>query len=107
MKIDNSINITDNSVNKITNSKNVNIGEDKKAEFKKLMSDFLQAVDKDDTIKLSEKQDIIECATDITEKVENDKKVPNFTAKSFIDLTSKFASIGNFAINITKLFTDI
>jgi len=100
------INVTESTnVNIVTQSEKINIGSEKKVELKNLFDEFLQALNIDKSIQDEKKQEILECVSEIKDKVAENKKVPKFTAKSFLDMTSKFASIGSFAANIIRLIT--
>jgi hypothetical protein len=97
------INVSDSSnVNIVSGSSNVSITADNKKTINKLVNEIKEAVKTID-ISDAQKSDIVECAEDIQERVEENKEVKKFSIKNLIGLTSDLSQISSLAIQIGQI----
>jgi len=96
------INVADsNNVNIVTGN-NVKINSKVKAEALDIINQLKQALTEQKD-QISQSAELIECAEEIEEKINADKKVSKFAFKGLLDSTSSIAGIGEFVISLGQV----
>ncbi len=99
------INVTDSSnVNIVSQSNEVEINQEIKEEASSKISELFEKLETIQDIDKELKGDIIDCLNDIKTNLDKDKKVPKYSLKGLVDLTSKVASLSSLGIGIAQLF---
>jgi hypothetical protein len=107
MEKQSSINISvskSSNVNIVSQSSGVKINQEFKEEVNSKISELFEKLESIQDIEEELKADIIDCLNDIKSNVDNDKKVPKYSLKGLVDLTSKIASLSSLGIGIAQLF---
>lgn len=98
------INVADSSnVNIISDSSNVSISQEVKEDINSKIDKLLSELSKNSEVNEDMKEELAECASDIRDKVNDNKKVPKFTIKSLLNLTSQISSLSSLGLSIAQL----
>lgn len=98
------INVADSSnVNIVSGSSNVSISQKVKEDINNKIDQLLSELSKESNVNEEMKEELAECASDIRDKVNSDKKVPKFTIKSLLNLTSQISSLSSLGLSIAQL----
>ena len=99
-----SINVKDSSnVNIVSQSHHVEINQETKEEVCAKIAELYEQLESIQNLDAELKSDILDCLTDIKSKVDSNNKVPKYSLKGLIDLTSKVASLSSLGIGIAQL----
>lgn len=99
-----SINVTDSSnVNIVSQSSDVEISQKIKESVNSQITELIKQLENIQDIDKELKTDILDCVNDIKNNIKNNKKVPKYSLKGLIDLTSKVASLSSLGIEIAQL----
>ena len=98
------INVADSSnVNIVSGSSNVSISQKVKKDINNKIDELLSELSKNNDVNKDMKEELTECALDIRDKVNSDKKVPKFSIKSLLNMTSQIASLSSLGLSIAQL----
>jgi len=98
------INVSDSSnVNIVSQSENVEINQKVKDEVNSKIAEMFEQVSQNQEIEDELKNDILDCLRDIKSNIDSNKKVPKYSLKGLLDLTSKVASLSSLGIGIAQL----
>lgn len=98
------INVADSSnVNIVSGSSNVSISQKVKKDINNKIDELLSKLSKNNDVNKDVKEELTECALDIRDKVNSDKKVPKFSIRSLLSMTSQIASLSSLGLSIAQL----
>jgi hypothetical protein len=98
------ISITDSpNATIVSNSQNVSISINNYAEVKNKITELRNAVQSNPGIDQLKKQEIIECIDEVEANVDNGR-VPKYTMRSLLSLTSDIAGLASIGLELAKLF---
>jgi hypothetical protein len=98
------INVADSSnVNIVSGSSEVNITQELKNDVNQKIDEILSELTKVNNVNTELKEEVTDCVNDIHDKINNDKKIPKFTIKSLINLTSQISTISSLGLSLAKL----
>jgi len=99
------INVENSSnINIVSQSTDVKITLETKNEADKKIELLLKKLSELTEIDNDLKTDIFDCVKDIQNKLRQNEKVPKYSLKGLIDLTSKVASLSSLGVGIAQLF---